>query len=70
MVDYMQIELNGAPHQVRANTRLDTLIDSLAMPNQRFAVEINAELVPRSTYAEHVLQDGDQVEIVQAIGGG
>jgi sulfur carrier protein len=36
----------------------------------RIAVEVNGELVPRSTHARHVLVDGDRVEIVHAIGGG
>ena len=34
------------------------------------AVEINREIVSRSAFADHLLADGDQVEIVTAIGGG
>lgn len=66
----MQIQLNGAPYRIAPDTRLDKLIEQLAMPNQRFAVEVNAELIPRSLYAQHCLQPNDQVEVVQAIGGG
>ncbi|MBW3084273.1 hypothetical protein KEM60_00460 [Austwickia sp. TVS 96-490-7B] len=36
----------------------------------RVAVEVNGDVVPRSTYAERVLGDGDRVEIVQFVGGG
>jgi sulfur carrier protein len=33
-------------------------------------VEVNGEIVPRSEYTARALAEGDQVEIVQAIGGG
>jgi len=33
-------------------------------------MEINREIVPRSLYAETLLVEGDQIEIVHAIGGG
>jgi sulfur carrier protein len=31
---------------------------------------VNAELVPRSTFADHTLRPGDRVEIIHAVGGG
>jgi sulfur carrier protein len=34
------------------------------------AVERNLEIVPRSTYADTALADGDRIEIVTFIGGG
>ena len=34
------------------------------------AVEVNLELVPRRRHAEHVLRDGDRVEVVTLVGGG
>ena len=37
---------------------------------QRIAVERNGEIVPRRTYGETVLQDGDVLEIVSFVGGG
>jgi hypothetical protein len=33
-------------------------------------MEVNREIVPRSTFDTHRLQPGDEVEIVRAIGGG
>jgi sulfur carrier protein len=33
-------------------------------------VERNGEIVPRSAHASTVLADGDQLEIVVAVGGG
>ena len=36
----------------------------------RIAVERNEEIVPKSTYEQCILRDGDVVEIVSFVGGG
>lgn len=66
----MQITLNGQPHQLSEEVTAATLIELLQLSGKRVAVEINEEIVPRSTYTGVWLKPGDQVEIVQAIGGG
>ncbi len=66
----MQIYLNGEAQQVSENTTMSELIQQLSLGDQRFAVEVNQELVPRSSFGQHQLQPGDRVEVVQAIGGG
>ena len=66
----MLIMLNGDRHEVPDNSTLSDLLATLDMQNRRFAVEINEELIPRSEHATHSLRSNDQVEIVQAIGGG
>jgi len=66
----MQITLNGAPREVSDDSMLSDLIATLDIGNRRFAVEVNAALVPRSEHATHRLRTDDQIEIVQAIGGG
>ena len=66
----MLIMLNGERYEVPDNSTLSDLLANLDMQNRRFAVEINEELIPRSEHATHPLRANDQVEIVQAIGGG
>ncbi|MCB1801148.1 MAG: sulfur carrier protein ThiS [Gammaproteobacteria bacterium] len=66
----MRIVLNGEAREVADGTTLAGLLASLDLAGKRFAVEINEELVPRSEHPAYRLQDADQVEIVQAIGGG
>ncbi|MDJ0738256.1 MAG: sulfur carrier protein ThiS [Gammaproteobacteria bacterium] len=66
----MQIVLNGEPREVADDATLAVLIDALELPTPRYAVEVNAELIPRSEHAGHALHADDRVEIVQAIGGG
>ena len=66
----MQIVLNGEPRKLAEATALPTLLADLAPPGRRLAVEINGEIVPRSRWPERQLQDGDRVEVIQAVGGG
>lgn len=66
----MQIQLNGQPHIAQQGDTLASLIATLALESQRFAIEVNEDIIPRSTYDQHQLQEGDKVEIVVAIGGG
>ncbi len=66
----MQVLLNGKPLAVPAQCSLAELVDTLELGAQRFAVEVNEEVIPRSRLRVQALQDGDRIEIVRAIGGG
>lgn len=66
----MQITLNGKPMELTADFSLSRLVDSLQLTGKRLAIEVNHEIIPRSTHNDYTLKDGDQVEIVHAIGGG
>ena len=64
------ISLNGEPYQVEGDARLPALIERLKMRPQRIAVEINRRIVPKSEYAATILAAGDEVEIINFVGGG
>lgn len=66
----MNVRLNGEPRQLTAPCSLAQLIESLQLAGRRVAVERNGEIVPRSAYADTALAEGDELEVVQAIGGG
>ena len=66
----MDIFLNGQVHHVDAGISLAQLLETTGHAQRRVAVEVNREIVPRSAQVEHVLREGDRVEIVHAIGGG
>jgi sulfur carrier protein len=66
----MEILINGEPKQVREGASIAALIQDLGLVGKRVAVEVNQEIVPRSTFAERTVQAGDRIEIVRAIGGG
>ena len=66
----MNILLNGEPRDIPDSTTALQLVEILGLTGKRMAMEINTEIVPRSTFNEHVIQPGDNIEIVGAIGGG
>ncbi|SFF51702.1 sulfur carrier protein ThiS [Fontimonas thermophila] len=66
----MQITVNGEIRRYEQPLTLASLLQQLDLAGQRIAVERNGEIVPRSHYAHTLLEDGDTLLIVQAIGGG
>ena len=63
------VKINGTELDVAGKTIAEYLETTEYNP-LRIAVERNGEIVPKATYAETVLQDGDSVEIVNFVGGG
>ena len=66
----MQIYLNGVEKQIPDTLDMAGLIELLELKDQRIAVEVNEELVPRSTFIGHALREQDRIEIIHAVGGG
>lgn len=66
----MEIRLNGEPRLVPDHCTAEQLVALLDLTGKRLAMEVNRDIVPRSAYASHRLREGDEVEIVHAIGGG
>ena len=64
------IVLNGEDKQIDNHSNIEQLLKSLNLNNKRLAIEINQEIIPRSDFSSHTLNESDRVEIVQAIGGG
>jgi thiazole synthase len=66
----MNIFLNGEVRALASESTLEQLIAELELGNRRIAVELNREIVPAGLFSQQQLQEGDQLEIVHAIGGG
>jgi sulfur carrier protein len=64
------IQLNGEPHAVDGDARLVALIEGLKLRRGRIAVELNHAVVPKAEWDAVVLRPGDQLEIVNFVGGG
>ena len=64
------IVLNGSDKQVDSNINVSELLEELGLTGKRLAVEINQQIIPRSNFTDYILHEKDNVEIVQAIGGG
>ena len=66
----MQISVNGEMRRFEGVADVAALVAELGLDARKVAVERNLEIVPRSTYAQTPLADGDRIEIVTFIGGG
>ena len=66
----IKITINGQPQQFESAMNVSQLIEHLALQGKRIAIERNGEIVPRSQFSEQQLNDGDQLEVVVAVGGG
>lgn len=66
----MEIRLNGESHQLGEARDLQSLVQSLELGQQAIAIAVNRQVITRSQWQQHVLQAGDQVDVVRAIGGG
>ena len=66
----MRILLNGDPLDLPTALDVAALLQRLGLAEKRVAVEVNREIVPRSQHAGRLLCDGDEVELVHAMGGG
>ena len=66
----MIITINGQNREFDAPLTLAELVEDLGLPPRKVAVERNREIVPKSTYAQIALNDGDALEIVHFVGGG
>ncbi len=66
----IRVVVNGQERTVPSGCTVAELLTLLDLRPQTVAVEVNRELVPRARHASHVLQQGDQVEVVTLVGGG
>lgn len=62
--------INGATQTFEQVSNVADLVSALNLTGKRIAIECNNEIVPRSTFAQHTLSNGDRIEIVVAVGGG
>lgn len=66
----ISITLNGETRNVSGAMSVANLLRELGLKPVKIAVERNLAIVPRSTYGEVMVEDGDRLEIVHFIGGG
>tara|TARA_A100000164_G_scaffold350192_1_gene353815 strand:- start:39 stop:239 length:201 start_codon:yes stop_codon:yes gene_type:complete len=66
----MNILLNNEPISVCEALTIRGLLIHVNIQKKYYAVEVNEQIVPKSSHASFTLKEGDKVEIVAAIGGG
>jgi len=66
----MRLTVNGEAKDFKAPLTVHGLLGEIGLDPAKVAVERNLEIVPKSTYGDAPLDDGDKLEIVHFIGGG
>ncbi len=66
----MTIRLNGDPHRLPGPLSVSALLQQLDVDARRVAVELNLAVVKKAAYDSSVIHEGDEVEIVNFVGGG
>jgi thiamine biosynthesis protein ThiS len=64
------ITLNGERFELAQPMTVSDLLVQLDIDARRVAIEHNLEIIKRRTFETVVVQEGDRVEIVNAVGGG
>ena len=65
-----QMTLNGSTVDIPIGETIDQLLAKHHLTGKRLAIELNGHILPKSLYTGTLLAEGDQIEIVIAVGGG
>jgi thiazole synthase len=66
----MAIHVNGGLRRVTVGVTIADMLGELGLDPRKVAVERNLEIVPRSTFGDVLVEEGDAYEIVHFVGGG
>jgi sulfur carrier protein len=66
----LKIRVNGDPLEVDGELTILQLLERLAIDPRRVAVEHNLTIVKRDRYQSATIGEGDEIEIVNFVGGG
>jgi sulfur carrier protein len=66
----VRILLNGETHELPRPLSVAALLDHLGVDGRRVAVERNLTVVRRALYDTEIVAEGDEVEVVNFVGGG
>ena len=66
----IKVTLNGKPAEIQGDMTLSALLEDMKIVPQMVACELNQKIVRRKEYSAIHIAEGDQIEILQMIGGG
>ncbi|MEH0834679.1 sulfur carrier protein ThiS [Pectobacterium cacticida] len=66
----MRITLNDEPFDVPETLTVEALLHQMDRLQPGTALAINQTIIPRDTWSQHQVQDGDDILLFQAIAGG
>jgi sulfur carrier protein len=66
----ISLHINGEEAELARAMTVAALLEARGLTGKRVAVERNGEIVPRSQHPAVIVEAGDRIEIVVAVGGG
>ncbi len=66
----MIITLNGEERDIKKETTLKSLIESLGIKDKVMAAAVNMEIVKENKWDNYILKENDRVELLNFVGGG
>lgn len=66
----MTLVVNGAPRELRDRATVADLLEALGLNRNGVAVAVGGQVVPKTEHERRVLQPGEVVEVIRAVGGG
>ncbi len=66
----MRVTINGEAREVASEPTVEELLQEIGTKQERVAVELNLEVVPRTEFGQRRVREGDSVEVVHFVGGG
>ncbi|MCW7551474.1 sulfur carrier protein ThiS [Endozoicomonas gorgoniicola] len=66
----MQIKVNDKQVTVEPPLNLRELLKVLSLEDKGVALAVNCQIVSRSQWENHPLEDGDQITLIKATAGG
>ncbi len=66
----IRVRVNGNEIELPTAVSIEQMIRLVDIPQNYLAVEVNAIVVPREDHGRHLIDDGDEVEVVTLVGGG
>jgi thiamine biosynthesis protein ThiS len=66
----LRVRVNGEERLLPPGTSISALLQQLGIATPRVAVERNREIIPKSRYSDTRLAEGDELEVVEFVGGG
>jgi sulfur carrier protein len=66
----IDVIVNNQPHKISKELTIENLLQQLEIQKEGTAVAVNNSVVPRSEHENFKLTNGDNLEIIRAVGGG
>lgn len=64
------ITVNGKEIQMKQSISVAAYLENAGYQMKRIAVELNGDILPKYSYSDTMLKDGDRLEVVTFVGGG